>query len=45
MRLELDRTGEPAGRGDCAARAAELSRSQAQRLLEEGLVTFAGTAS
>ena len=41
MRLELDQTGE---RLDAAiARLVpELSRSQAQRLLEEGLVTFAG---
>ena len=41
MRLELDQTGE---RLDAAiARLVpELSRSQAQRLLEEGLVTFEG---
>ena len=41
MRLELDQTGE---RLDAAiARLVpELSRSQAQRLLEEGLVTFGG---
>lgn len=41
MRLELDQPGE---RLDAAiARLVpELSRSQAQRLLEEGLVTFAG---
>ena len=41
MRLELDQTGE---RLDAAiARLMpELSRSQAQRLLEEGLVTFEG---
>ena len=42
MRLELDQTGE---RLDAAiARLVpELSRSQAQRLLEEGLVTFEGS--
>ena len=41
MRLELDQTGE---RLDAAiARLVPgLSRSQAQRLLEEGLVTFEG---
>ncbi len=42
MRLELDQTGE---RLDAAiARLVpELSRSQTQRLLEEGLVTFEGS--
>ena len=42
MRLELDQSGE---RLDAAiARLVpELSRSQAQRLLEEGLVTFEGS--